>query len=170
MIGTGDSVDTGSGTLKPVLKPENIAKIGVRGAELTASWILTKTLSLNVSYAYNDSRIISFGSSKINPDMDLTGKYMVEVSPHVVYVGLNYRYKSFTANLNCNYVGKQWFDDENTIQVNDYFIANVRIAQTFKQHYRVYLDIQNIFNTAFIDRKGQLSPGRFITGGLQYNI
>ena len=95
---------------------------------------------------------------------------MVEVSPHVVYAGLNYRYKTFTANLNCNYVDKQWFDDENTILVDDYFVANLRLAKAFKKHFRIYFDIQNIFNIAFIDRKGQLSPGRFITGGLQYNI
>ncbi len=168
MIGTGDSVDTGSGTFKPVLKPENIAKIGVRGAELTANLVLTKTLTLNLSYAYNDSRIIDFGSSAVNPGKDLTGKYMVEVSPHVVYAGLNYRYKSFTANLNDIYVGPQWFDDENTILVDDYFVANVRLAKAFKKHFRIYFDIQNIFNTAFIDRKGQLSPGRFITAGFQY--
>lgn len=168
MIGTGDSVDTGDGTLKPVLKPENIARIGVTGAELSARCFLTKHFILNLSYSYNNSKITEFNKSEINPDKDLTGKDMLEVSPHQLYAGITCLIKYFTANLNCNYVDKQWFDDENTILVDDYFVASLRLSKTIKRHFKVNLDIQNILNTVFIDRKGQLSPGRYITGGLQY--
>ncbi len=168
MIGTGDSVDTGSGTLKPVLQPENIAKIGVRGAEISFAWLISNFLTLNASYSFNDSRIIDFGNSTVNPGTDLNGKYLAEVSPHLVYAGLTSRNKYFTANLNCNYAAGQWFDEENTILVDDYFVANLRISKTLKRHYHIYLDIQNILNTPYIDRKGQLSPGRYITAGFQY--
>lgn len=168
MIGTGDSIDTGGGTLKPVLKPENIARIGVAGAELSANYFATKDLSLNISYSYNNSRIMDFNKPAANTEQDLTGKFLLEVSPHQFYAGINYRIQSLTVNLNGNYAGKQWFDDENTILVDSYFLANFRVSKTIKNHVKIYLDIQNIFNSEVIDRKGQLSPGRFITGGVQY--
>jgi iron complex outermembrane receptor protein len=170
MVGTGDSIDTGGGTLKPILRPENIARIGILGAECSVGYSVTRYLWFNVSYSYNHSRITEFGISDANPDKDLTGKYMVEVSPHLFYAGMNYRYKSFSAHVNCNYTGAQWFDDENTIQIDDFFVANLRITETIMKHFKIYLDVQNIFNTGFIDRKGQLSPGRYITGGLQYHF
>ncbi|MFA6128944.1 MAG: TonB-dependent receptor [Bacteroidales bacterium] len=168
MIGTSDSIDTGGGTLKPVLKPENIARIAVLGGEITGSWYISSKLSWNMSYSYNNSRITEFGKSQINPDKDLAGKYLLEVSPHQFYSGITYRNKSFSANMNCNYVDEQWFDDENTILIDDYFVVNMRLSETIKKHYRIYLDIQNILNTEFIDRKGQLSPGRFMTIGFHY--
>jgi iron complex outermembrane receptor protein len=169
MIGTGDSVET-NGTLKPVLKPANIARIAVNGAELSARWVILKNLALNIAYAYNDSRITQFGTPDFNPDKDLTGKYLLEVSPHQLYAGLNWRLKGFTANLNCNYVGPQWFDDENTILLDEYFLLNMRITQTIKKQFRLHLDVQNILNSIYIDRKGQLSPGRYVTIGIQYDL
>jgi len=169
MIGTGDSIDTG-GSLKPVLKPENIARIGVIGGELSGSWQLNPYFSFNFNYSYNNSRIIDFEEPGLNADKNLTGKYMVEVSPHQFYAGATFRKNSFSANLNCNYVDAQWFDDENTILIDDYFTANLRIAEKIKKHFKIWLDIQNIFDTEFIDRKGQLSPGRFITAGIQYSL
>jgi iron complex outermembrane receptor protein len=168
MIGTGDSIDTGGSSLKPVLVAENLARVRILGADLTVRWIINRFLTFDGGYAWNDSRIVKFGNSEINPDKDLTGKYMIEVSPNQFYTGLTFRYRNFSANLNASYVDHQWFDDENTILLDDYFVANFRIAQTFKKHYRIWLDIQNLFDQVYIDRKGQVSPGRYVSAGIQF--
>jgi iron complex outermembrane receptor protein len=168
MIGTGDSIDTGGSSLKPVLVMENLARVRILGADLSVRWLINRFLVLDGGYAWNDSRIVKFGKSEINPDKDLTGKYMIEVSPNQFFTGLTFRYRNFSANLNANYVGHQWFDDENSILIDDYFVANFRIAQTIRKHYRIWLDIQNILDHVYIDRKGQVSPGRYMTAGLQF--
>lgn len=170
MIGTGDSIDTGGSSLKPVLQSDNVARIGVAGGELSLSYFVSKNISFNANYSYNYSKVIEYESSEINPDKDLTGRYMVEVSPHLFYAGINYKNKYFAANFNCNYVDEQWYDDENTILTDDYFVANLKLSKTIKKHYKIYLDFQNIFDNEFVDRKGKLSPGRYIIGGFQYII
>lgn len=170
MIGTGDSIDTGGSSLKPVIYADNVAKIGIYGAELSARYQVNKQLFISANYSYNDSRITEFEVSEINPTKDLTNKKMVETSPHLFFAGLTYHHKYFTTHLNCNYVDEQWYDDENTVVIEDYFVANVKFSKVIHKHYKVYLDIQNLFDNAFVDRKGQLSPGRFIMAGFQYKI
>ncbi|MBN2236674.1 MAG: TonB-dependent receptor [Bacteroidales bacterium] len=170
MMGTGDSIDTGGSSLKPLLLTENVAQVGIFGAEISFNYHLNDHFSVQTNYAFNNSTITDFKSSDLNPEKDLTGKYMVETSPHLFYAGMNYKSSFFDANLNCNYVDEQWFDDENTIKIDAYFVANLRISKTLKKHYKFYVDIQNLFDNAFIDRKGQVSPGRFITAGFQYSF
>jgi len=168
MIGTGDSIDTGGSSLKPVLVSENLARVRILGADLTVRWMISPSLILDGGYSWNDSKIVKFGNSEINPEKDLTGKYMIEVSPNQFYSGLTFRHRNLSANLNANYVGHQWFDDENTILLDDYFVVNFRISQTFRKHYRIWFDIQNLLNNVYIDRKGQVSPGRYLTAGVQF--
>jgi iron complex outermembrane receptor protein len=168
MIGTGDTVDTGGSSFKPVLRSENIARVRIIGGQISASWMIGNHFTLNANYAHNDSRIVDFGNYANDPFRDLTGKYMIEVSPDEFYAAITWRYRNFSANLNGSYMGPQWYDDENTILLQDYFLANLRLTQTIKDHFRIWLDVQDILGTVYIDRKGQLSPGRYISGGLQY--
>jgi len=170
MTGTGDSIDTGGSSLKPVLVPENVAKVGIVGGEISIKAYLSKKLSINTSYSYNSSTILEFNNPSDAQHLDLEGKMLVEVSPHLFYAGLSYKNRLFNTNINCNYVDEQFFDTENTIVVQDYFIVNLRISKTLKRHYNLYLDIQNLFDNEYVDRKGRLSPGIFIVTGFKYNI
>lgn len=169
-IGTGDSIDTGGSSIKPVLYTDNIAKIEVIGGELSLSYYIKTNLSIEANYAYNHSTILDYQVSESNPAKDLTGKYIIEVSPHLIYAGINWNNKYFESNINCNYVDEQWYDDENTILIDDYFLVNLRIAKTFKKKFNIFVNIQDLFDVRYIDRKGRVSPGRFITGGIQFNI
>ncbi|MBE9467324.1 MAG: TonB-dependent receptor [Bacteroidetes bacterium] len=170
LIGNGDSVDTGGSSLKPVLLTENIGKVGIMGAELSFNYTINKNLFFNANYSYNYSKLIDFEQSDINPGMDLTDKYMIEVSPNLFYASLRWKNKIVNINANCNYVDEQWYDDQNTILIEDYLVANIKFSKILKKQYKIYLDIQNIFDNEFVDRKGLLSPGRFIIGGLQYKF
>ena len=170
MIGNGDSIDTGGSSLKPILFPENVAKVGIIGGEFSFAYYINKHLTFNASYSYNNSKIVEYEISDINPDLDLTGMYLVEVSPHLFYSGIYFKHKLFNLSLNCNYIDKQWYDEVNTIVIDSYFLANFKISKTIKDHYNIYLDIQNIFDNEFVDRKGRLSPGRYTTIGFKYII
>ena len=53
-------------------------------------------------------------------------------------------------NINCNYVDKQWYDDVNSFQIEDYFVANMRVSKTIKSRFKLFADIQNIFDDPFV--------------------
>jgi len=169
-IGTGDSIDTGGNSLKPVIITDNVAKISVKGLEISAQYALSKQLFAQLCYSYNHSVIDSYHPLLVNPELDLSGKMMVEVPPQLFYAGINWTNRFISLQANCSFTDKQWFDVENTIQINSWFITNIRLSHTFSQKTEIYLDIQDLFDNVYIDRKGQLSPGRFILAGFKYSI
>ena len=169
-VSTGDSVDTGGTSLKPVLVSENIARVKIAGLELSASYFITRQLSVQLSYAYNYSIISEYHPSLADPSANLSGKQMAEVSPHTAYAGLDWKNRYFNFQINGNYVDQQWFDPENTILVDDYFLLNTRISRVFYKHYQLAFDAQNLLDNQFVDRKGELAPGRYMTFTFTYKF
>lgn len=167
LIGTGDSIDTGGQSLKPVLNSDNIAEINITGAEISVNYRLKK-FNFNLAYSYNYSIVSDFDVSDMNETVDLTGLYLSEVSPHLMYAGIDWRNKLFTLNVNANYTDEQYWDVENTLVIEDYFVANMKISKTIMKRYHIYIEVQNILDNQFVDRKGQLSPGRFIICGFKF--
>ncbi len=86
------------------------------------------------------------------------------------YTNINFSNRFFRVNLNSSYVSEQWYDDENTIRIDEYFLLNFRVSKDIRKKIRIYLDFQNILNNEYVDRKGQLSPGRYITTGVKYRF
>ncbi|MBN2681982.1 MAG: TonB-dependent receptor [Bacteroidales bacterium] len=170
LVGTGDSIDTGGTELKPILERKNITEIEIAGAELSLKYNIDHKTKFNLAYAYNYSIISDYEIEEGNPSKNLSGLYIVEVSPHIFYMGITRKTKIADINLNCSYTGEQWLDDENTIKIDDYFIVNARISKTLRTNFKIWVDLQNIFNNDYIDRKGRLSPGRFLTGGVDYRF
>ena len=169
-VSTGDSVDTGGNSLKPVLIADNIGKVEIAGFEISSNYLLTRQLSFQLSYSFNHSMIKTYKSSMVDINANLNGKEMAEVSPNLFYAGMLWKNRFFEFQLNGNYVDKQWFDPENTIQVDAYFLVNAKISRSFSSHYYIALEAQNLLDNQYVDRKGELSPGRFMTAIFMYNL
>jgi len=169
-LSTGDSIDTGGSSLKPVIITDNIARGRVAGSEISFRYHPIRQLQFNINASYNHSVILEYRPSDINPDLNLNNKMMVEVPPLLFYAGCDWRNRHFSLAINASYVDKQWYDVENTTRVNAWFLANARISRVFFNKLEAALDVQNIFDKAYIDRKGQLSPGRFVVFSLQYQF
>ena len=168
-VGTGDSIDTGSGDLKPVYQRQNVSKVEVLGAEISTTYHLHKAWQLAVNYTFNHSKIKEYK----RPDAyekDITGNYLIEVPKHMVYIGLGWRNKYFNTTLSYNYISSQWYDDENTIQIAAYNTLDWLISKSFAHKFTATLTVQNILDNEYIDRKGYLSPGRFITAEIKYKF
>lgn len=170
LVSTGDSVDTGGNSLKPVLISDNIGKVEIAGFELSTNYIVTHKLSFQLSYSYNHSIIKEYKSSLVDINANLNGKEMAEVSPHLFYAGMTWENRYFNFQLNGNYIDKQWFDPENTILVDGYFLLNAKISKSFFNHYYFAIEAQNLLDNQYVDRKGQLSPGRFMTAVFMYKL
>ncbi len=168
-VGTGDSVDTGGDELKPVYQRRNISDVEVLGVEISSKYLLTKKIHISANYSFNDSKIKEF----IKPETyekDITGNFLIEVPRHMIYAGLGWKNKYFNTTISYNYISSQWYDDENTIEISEYDIIDLQISRKFAENFYVSINIQDLLNEQFVDRKGLLSPGRFFTAEIKFKF
>lgn len=167
-VGTGDYIES-DGEMKPVFKRQNISQVEIKGAEIAFHQQISKKISFDLSYAYNQSKISDFHIPDSNSN-DLSGKDLMEVSPNSLFAQINYRSKKINLHFSYNFVDEQWADDENSILIDSYSLFNFRIHKEFFNHLNVAFDVQNILDKEYIDRKGYLSPGRYISIELKYKF
>jgi len=154
---------------KPVLIRDNLAKAVIYGIETTFDWKISQNLSLKANYTYNHSQIVEFVSKTDNPQDDLTNKFLAETPPHQAFLGLYFNNKILDFNLITNYVGEMWADEYNTDKLDAYTTIDIRLQKRLNQ-LNVALDIQNILDNQYIDKKNGLSPGRFIVLKVGYRF
>jgi iron complex outermembrane receptor protein len=166
-VATGDSVDTGGTDLKPVLQRQNISDVEILGAELTATWEVISNVVLTGNCSMNASKILSFNDPS-NEDKDLTGKSLIEVPIFEAYASVSWYNRIVNVIFDWQYTGKEWYDDENTQYIPPYNLFGIKLTKTLKQGIGFTLTAQNIFDHVTLDRKGTLSPGRFVIGEISY--
>jgi iron complex outermembrane receptor protein len=167
LVATGDFIDSGSEDPVPVFQRQNVSSVEVSGAELGMSYTINNNLKLDVSYTRNQSEILEYASSG---SIDLTGKVLNEVPENLLYTGLTWENSYFNFNINYTFTDEQWYDEENTEMIESYSLINLKISSMFFHHLQVSMDIQDLLDEQFIDRKGFLSPGRFFMFEIKYTI
>ncbi len=167
LVATGDFMDTGSDEPVTVYQRQNVTKVEIIGAELGVEYFITNKIKLSVSYAYNHSKIIEYN---VSGDESLDGKYLNEVPPNLVFVGLQWRNKIVDFFVDYSYTEEQWYDELNISSVDSYSLVNLRLSKYVIKNLQLVLDIQDLLNEQYVDRKGYLSPGRFIMFEVKYFI
>ncbi len=148
---------------------DNIAKIDIIGTELFFQYNFTNNLIFKTNYTYNHSTIKEFDLSGSEGD-DITGNKIAEVPPHQAFAGVFWNNKFINSTFVANYVGEMYENEENTIMVEDYLTVDIRLSRMLTRKIFFALDIQNIFDNVYIDKKERLSPGRFILVELAYKF
>jgi iron complex outermembrane receptor protein len=168
-VSTGDSVNLGY-KRTPVFMKQNISRVEITGFEFDADIEPVSWLSLFANYTFNHSVISSFHAADAAVDKDLNGKYLTDVPRNKASAGITIKNKIVNVNVLWKYTGKRYINDVNEIdpylltdQYPAYQTFGARLWHTFFKHYTTGLNIENIFNTIFIDDRLQQSPGRMIT-------
>jgi len=169
-VPTGDSIDTGGGDLKPYLKRENINDVEILGAEINLEYFINSNISFDANYSYNHSVIKKIDTENVSEEDDLTGNYLAEVPQNTAFMSINWSNRIIDIYTTCNYVGKMWADELNTVEIDDYFMFDINLSKEFLKQYRVSLMVQDVFDRQPIDKKMRLSPGRFFLMKLQYQL
>ncbi len=156
-VATGEVVEDD----KIVLMRENIGKVNIYGFETSAKFQLNKNLLIKANYTYNYSKITEFNAVNETGE-DLQGKYISEIPPHQVFMGVFMRTKWVNASVICNYISQQWADEQNLSVIAPYSTIDMRLSCKLFKRIICTLDIQNILDNEYIDKKGGLSPGRFV--------
>jgi len=84
--------------------------------------------------------------------------------------GITWENKYLNTSILINYFSSQFLDEINTITTDPYTTVDLKLSKNICKQWNLYLEIQNLFNVRYIDRKGRYSLGRFITGGISYKF
>jgi iron complex outermembrane recepter protein len=167
-VSTGDSIDV-SGELKPIVKRENITSVRVFGSEFSVNINPTKWLIIRGNFSLNHSEIKKY---KINPLADTTnlkGKSLAEVPTKQASAEAIFQNRFVNAGLVWVYIGSQWGDEINSYKINSWNTFNLRLWKDFKS-IKLTLDIQDLLNNPYTDKKGYISPGRFVQFSATYSF
>ncbi len=167
-IETGEKVITSGNKLKPVLQKRNISKVEIYGFESSFNYELNSHINFKAAYTYNHSTIKKFYDD--NTAQDFEGKFLIEVPKHQASLSAYWKNKIANISMVYNFTGRQWYDDLNTEYVDEYHTIDLKLNKPITRNLAATLTIQNLLDDEFIDRKGLLSPGRFILMELKYKI
>ena len=168
-VGTGDSIFTNKTKKEAVIERQNINKVEIYGAELSANFTLNKHFSFFANYYYNHSQIKDFDTTMF-VSKDLTNKFITNVPMHHLYSGALYKSKFFNLSIIYKYTSSLFDDDLNTIKVEGYSRFDAKISKIFFKKLFASVTVENIFNTVYLDSKGLLPPGRFFILACKYSL
>lgn len=121
------------------------------GLELSYSQRLTSRLNVLGNYTFSDFRYGSY----VTPEGDADGNTLPGIPNHLVAVQLNYApVRWMRLNLNTQYRGALYVNDQNTVQDEDVVVANINASFNYALNritLQPYLGINNFLNTRYND-------------------
>lgn len=167
-VSTGDSIDVG-GDLKPIVKRENIASVRILGGEISVNINPVKWLILRGNFSLNHSEIIRYKVNPLADTVNLEGKSLAEVPIRQASAEAIFQNRFVNAGLVWVYIGPQWLDETNSDRINSWNTFNLRLWKDFKS-IKLTLDIQDLLDNPYTDKKGYISPGRFFQFAVTYSF
>ncbi len=168
-VSTGDSIDTGADDIRPIVMRKNISSVDVYGGEFSLRFTPTKWLFTRANFSFNHSTITGYD---VNPqlDVDLTGNGLAEVPQEQASIEV-FLLSERIVNLGIIwiYTGKQWGDDINSHHIKPWNTLDLRVWKEFKGA-KLSMDVFDIFDNPYIDKKGLLSPGRYFLFTFAYSF
>ena len=136
--------------------PINIGEITTRGVELSADYVFSDEQImdyLSLGYTYIDAE-----QSTVNVAFS---RYALEHLNHQLVASTQYGYKNFYHSLQFRYLDRQNLDD--------YAVLDTKLGiRTTK--YEVYLSVTNMLDQEYKETNLVTMPGRWIMGGVRYNL
>jgi iron complex outermembrane receptor protein len=128
----------------PVLR--NAGGERLKGAEFDARYQLGEDFALDANIAYHDARFTHFSIDDGSGPVDVSGNQLT-LAPHVLAsAGLLYTpEQGFKATLVARYVGKRYFDEENTASASSYVTLDATLGYRLGR-YELALEGTNLTN------------------------
>ena len=149
------------------------------GLELYANLKLNKRFNITSSYTYSD---FDYGDYQLEND-NLNGNNLPGIPEHLATLGLTYKTDNgLFIQLDNNYRGKLFADDQNATEVEDAFIANLNFNYPLKWekiNLSLHGGVNNLFDTEYFDnirinafgnRYYEPAPGINVYAGVKVRI
>jgi len=143
--------------------------VEVYGGEFTIKYSPFKWLLTRAAYSFNHSTIVDFDVDPL-VNVDLTGNGLAEVPLNQASVEL-FIINNPVANFGIIWtrIGPQWGDDVNSYKIEPWNSFDLRIWREFKG-INVSMDVFDLLDNPYIDKKGLMSPGRYFLFTVGYGF
>lgn len=146
----------------------NIDRVEVQGAELSANWNATSSLSITAAYLYDDATV---RRAAIAPA--LVGKRLPEVPRHATSLGVTWQAPlQLTLTARVRWIGRQFDDDENTLRLGETVVADLGLTRAVTKNLTLFLNVENAGNARIETARsadGVVNVGtpRLVLGGVR---
>jgi iron complex outermembrane receptor protein len=175
-VSNGETIDMGFGE-RPIFIRANISDVEMYGAEGEIKYDVLTSLTMFANYAYTHSTIIDYHKYTKTDTIDLSGNFFTDVPAHIFSAGANWNNRILNLSALVRYNGSMYINDQNTVDeilLSDVYAAyttvDMKLWKAFKTHYKLSLNIQNLFDVKYYDSKYAVCPGRFITAEFAVNF
>jgi len=126
----------------------NAGIVEYKGIELSLNVPIYKFLNLYSSFSYSNNKYIDFKGEDWNGQFDYSGNVVAGYPNYLIYLSLDFNYKSLTIIFEERGVGKQFIDPSNRFTIEPYFITNTIFNYEFK-NFQLKGGIYNVFNKIY---------------------
>jgi hypothetical protein len=127
-----------------------------------------KWIILKGNYSVNHSEITKYNANPI-ANINLDGKSLAEVPIEQASAELVLLSRFVNGGLVWVYIGPQWGDEVNSYKIDSWNTYNLRLWKEYKS-IKFTLDIQDLLDNPYTDKKGLISPGRFFQLAVTYSF
>jgi vitamin B12 transporter len=148
------------------LYAQNISEAFTWGNEFSLQYAKkfgANKLSVRVNYTFLQTN---------SPD-SITSKYISNHPTHNLNGAINYAFYGFDVNVGGSLITRnaEDFPSADASIPTDYVVLNTRVSYTTDlMPLSVYIDVRNVLDTQYQEILGARMPGRWIIGGLKWNI
>ena len=149
---------------------ENIEKARNYGVEAEVEYFPVSSLKLYANYNYIYTEIERFDDKYHNyNNKQLEGNRFPLQPSNRFNFGLTYSNPNIaTTNFTFRYVGKRYWDIENTVELDAYITCDIKIIRDLTKSITASLEINDIFDEAWQDDEMHVTPGRMIFGRIKF--
>jgi len=113
-----------------------------------------QSLKFSIGYSYLDLKFK-------NINQTFNSKYRIESLKHQLINTIDYQLNNTSISLVNRYNSRQSY--------KSYWITDVRVNQSFKEKFSIYLDVQNLFSTSYNEVGAIPLPSLWMSVGVKYN-
>ena len=143
----------------------NLERTRIRGLEADLSVLDRNGWSLSLAYLFSDSEV-----RRANQRTELKGKQLAQVPQQRFQLTLGYSRPTIAEfSLALRYVGEQFEDDLNSLDLSPYATVDMVARKELSPHYNLFANLENLFDTEIeVGRSGGLigigAPRRVFVG------
>lgn len=167
-VSTGKFLDIG-GDVQPIVRRENITSVRVYGGDASVTITPLKSFTISGNFSMNHSEITKYKVDPLKDTITLKGKLLAEVPIRQASIETMFLNRFVNIGLAWIYIGPQWGDEVNSYEIDSWNTFNLRLWKDYRS-VRMALDIQDLLDKQFVDKKDLLSPGRFVQLSVKYSF
>ena len=175
-ITNGQTIEMSFGE-RPIIIRSNISEVEIYGAEAELKYEVLPSLNAFANYSFTHSVILKYNKISGNDTINLAGKNLTDVPDQIFTLGADFIHRIVNAGVYLRYTGPMYINDQNTwdeillsYRYPAFTTVDLKLWKPIAKHYKVSVNVQNLFDVKFYDSKYAVCPGRFITAEFSVNF